>query len=301
MPKSKRNWATLFSECPFKVKKIYTEVQIQFLAIAKLAFNPLTFSSCEDKRVKYNFVSVSRERSGVFLIKQKSSNFIVAMGSSCSDLYEQILLHIRRYQIDCDSVELAIILAPTELVSKALEQIKYSYLSKPIDPVYNTIAPLYKTGKEIPIDTLNFFPLFDYSPKSIRHVSRIKTNIAHLQYRPGVYFIKERENGATDWELVYIGKASNLNGRIYAHFVKSQMYNQENANYYLKRDTYEYSIGVIEIPIEGISPLLLEEYFIKQCNPRDNRKGKIDFSDTEAGEWFDIDKPFWKPPVTKTA
>ena len=82
---------------------------------------------------------------------------------------------------------------------------------------------------------------------------------------------------------MYVGKASNLNARINAHFVPSQMNNHDNANYFSKKESHEYQIGVIEIqPSKKPKKcsfdkhlLSFETALIQQLDPRDNRKKKV--------------------------
>lgn len=293
MPSTKRNWAKLFIGCPFKAKVISSSNQIRKLTTFNLPFNSIDFSSQQDRRVKYGFVSHTRGKVGVFIIKEFNSNKIVAMGSSSSDLYEQIILHIRRYQIALTTATLAVVFSPVELIEDVVFQIKRSYLNEAINSVYDDLLPFFISKKAIPLEKINFFPLYDYNPRSIRHKYRVKTNIADLQYRPGIYIIQERDKGGgkSEWETVYVGKASNLNGRINAHFVPSQIANHDNANYFCKKQSHEYQIGVIEIPISKKPKncsfdkhlLSFETALIHQLEPRDNRKKKVLLEATTSG------------------
>lgn len=276
-------WAERFSDCPFKEQIITSSKQIKKINFQDLIFNELVFSSKKDSKVKYSFAPFTRGKSGVFVIKEAGSKKIITTGSSSFDMYDQIVLQIGRYQIDIGNSLLSVLCSPARLINPIATHLKYEYLNNLVDPVYNEIIPFYNNGEEVPIDKINFFNFFDHSPKSTRHNSRVKTNIAYLSHRPGIYFINEREKGNfSNREIVYIGAATkDLYDRIYCHFKKSTV-GSTNVSYFEKLGTHEYQIGVIEIPnsrnLNGAfekSVKALEKYLIRQVDPRDNTLGKI--------------------------
>lgn len=276
-------WTEHFSDCPFKEQIIRSSKQIEKISLQKLIFNELLFSSQKDLKVKYSFVPFTRGKSGVFLIKEADSKKIITTGSSSLDMYDQIVLHIGRYQIDVNNSLLSVLLSPARLVKDVATHIKNEYLNNLIDPVYNEIIPFYNNGEIIPVEKIKFFDFFDYAPKSIRHTSRVKTNIIYLRNRPGIYFINECEKGDySNHKIVYIGAATkDLYDRIYCHFLRSRV-ESTNVNYFEKLETHDYQVGVIEVPRPKVSDgyftksvLALEKYLIRQVDPRDNTLGKI--------------------------
>ncbi|HVY36163.1 MAG TPA: hypothetical protein VG982_02725 [Candidatus Paceibacterota bacterium] len=299
---SKRNWAKLFVACPFKKHIVSSLEQVHRLSFAKLHFFPFVFRSQQDKRVRYNFIPSARNKTGVFVLRERDSNMILSTGASSKDLYEQIILHMRRYRVDHEKALLSIIQTPPSLIDAVVAQVRLSYSKTTLNDTYYRVLSFFEKGLPVPETEIPFFNLRDEIPRSIRCKVQPRSNLVPFRLRRGIYFISESKKSRNIWKTVYIGKAKDLRARPYAHFVKSQLENHGNANYFRKLKTHDYRIGIIEFPIEVVRDQALyencvvefEKKLTLQFNPRDNRHNKgSHMIGTEEGkaQWTSIVDP----------
>jgi hypothetical protein len=279
--------------CPFTAQKIIQQQEIKKLDYYTLPFSTFSMSTGQTRVKKYTFGPATKGQSGVFMFREPGSNKILACGSTTRSLQDVIWKSIARYRIKPNAL-LVVIQTPACLATKTLNHLKETYKAKPVESTYKIMLPFLTKSEQLPIDEIQFHPLFS-KYRSVRHKSRTKTSFGYLHNRPGLYFIKEREKGSVPWDIVYVGKAkTSLLDRIYTHFLPSQLYTG-NVCYYDKLQTHEYEIGIIEIPRETAciktydkNLLSYENSFIRQIDPRDNRRGKIQKEILSNEEnWFD--------------
>ena len=212
---------------------------------------------------------------GVYVVKDISSNRIIRVGSSKNCMYEQISLFVQHYKIISGQTSIAFLEVKNEFIEEVIIKIKTVFNIEVIDDTFYRVIPFVLNGQPIEIGMLNFLPLYDENPTGPRERKRIKSNIAHLQKRPGVYVIQMSEKGNDKWHIEYVGKASNLNSRIHAHFIKSQAEYRPTSNYYHLRNTHDFKIAVVDFPKTevGLMPNL-ENFLISQWDPPGNRYGR---------------------------
>ena len=280
--------------CPFTAQQIQQKKDLKKLDYHSLSFAPFSLPGKQTKVKKYTFASVTREKSGVFIFRDPNSNRILACGSTTKSLREVIWKSIARYRITSDAL-LAVVETPAGLAAQTLLHLKETYGAKPVDTTFQKMLPYLTSAEHLPIEAIVFHPLFS-KHKSSRHKSRTKTSFGYLNNRPGLYFIKEREKGFQNSEIVYVGKTrANLLKRIYAHFIPSRL-STGDVCYCNKLQSHEYEIGVIEVPQEEYTIKKFDKYlcayermFIGQLNPRDNRMWTTKQPDKD--EWFDEGLP----------
>ena len=96
------------------------------------------------------------------------------------------------------------------------------------------------------------------------NIKRIKTDLKTIPTRPGVYFMKSRED-----ELLYIGKAKNLHDRVNSYFYHNTSHTHKVRKMIRQVHKVEYERTGSEL-----SALILESRLIKKFKPRYNSATK---------------------------
>lgn len=259
-------------QCP----TITTIKQVKRLKFSSLCFKPFTFSDYQKNcELKYSLLSKAKNVSGVYVMKDTSSNRIFHLGSSEKDLYEQVALVVQHYKISSGQTAVALLNVRVPLIEHVMEKIKLTHRLELIDNTFFKIVPLVLEEQPVPVGTVEFFLLYNSSPVGPRPISRIKSNIHHFRDRKGIYVIQISPRGKEAWWIEYVGRATDLHRRIHAHFIKSQAEHRPTSSYYHLRETHDFKIGIIEFPHneEALIPNV-EDHLIKQWDPPGNRYGR---------------------------
>lgn len=259
-------------QCPF----ISTVSQVKHISFNNFQFKPFIFDAYQkNNKPKYACIYETKNIPGIYVVKDNCSNKVLRFGSSKKDLYEQISLFVQHYKISSGQASIAFIHVAPELIEMAVERIKVSHQFELIDDTFFKVVPLVLEKKPISIGVITFFPLYNELPIGPRPISRVKTNIAHLKDRKGVYIFQMKPKEKNSWHIEYVGRATDLNRRIHAHFNKSQAEYRPTSNYYHLRKTHDFKIGIIEFPTKEKSLVpIVENFFIEQWDPPGNRYGR---------------------------
>jgi hypothetical protein len=259
-------------QCP----TIRKSQQIENLKFQDLYFTPFVFGEYKrNNELKYLSISATKNVIGVYIIKDISSNKLIRLGSSMYDLYEQISLFVQHYKITSGRTSISFLKVEPELIGAVVQKIRSIHRLELIDDAFSKIVPVVLNEKPVPLGAIDFFSLYNNSPVGPRTISRVKSNIAHLRERLGLYILQMSPRGKSSWHIEYVGKASDLHKRIHAHFIKSQAEYRPTSNYYHLRESHDFKIGIIEFPIKekGLVPRV-EKYLISQWDPPGNRYGR---------------------------
>lgn len=278
-------------QCP-TIKK---PQQIERLKFEDLHFNPFVFGEYKrNNGLKYHSISATKNVIGIYVVKDISSNKLIRLGSSTYDLYEQISLFVQHYKILSGTTAIAFLRVEPEFIDAVVQKIKFIHRLELIDDTFSKIVPIVLEEKPVPLGAIDFFPLYNNAPVGPRTITRIKSNIAHLRERLGLYVFQMSPKKKPSWHIEYVGKASDLHKRIHAHFIKSQAEYRPTSNYYHLRKTHDFKIGIIEFPRneKGIVPRI-ENYLIAQWDPPGNRYGrglnKEEIAALSVGGWQAVD------------
>jgi DNA polymerase-3 subunit epsilon len=138
-------------------------------------------------------------------------------------------------------------LATAKILLKFINTLVTEYEFESIDEVLSyQYKKIYETGKIPP------------------HLKKIKQQIKHFPNKPGVYFMKDKQN-----EIIYVGKAKNLNSRVRSYFY-------HNVSHTPKIKKMLRYVQHVEFTPTGseLSALILESRLIKQFKPRFNTATK---------------------------
>jgi hypothetical protein len=179
-------------QCP----TITSLTQVRAFEFKHLSFTLFTFSGGpKSNTLKYRCVSDTRGMIGVYVMKDIFSNRVFHLGSSKRNLYEQIALVVQKYKISSGKNAVAFVEVAPTLIEKVIERIKLTHKSELIDDTFFKLMPRVLKEQTIPTKLLTFFSLYNESAVSPQPLVRIKSNIAHLGGRKGVYVIQIAKKG----------------------------------------------------------------------------------------------------------
>lgn len=281
-------------QCPV----IRNRKDIENLRFQDLDFTPFVFGEYKkNNELKYHSISAIKNVIGVYVVKDIGSNKIIRFGSSTYDMYEQVSLFVQHYKIASGQTAIAFLRAELVLIDEVIQKLKILHHLELIDDTFSRIIPVVFDRQPVPLELIRFFPLYEDLPNGPRLITRIKSNVAHLRERLGVYIVQMSPKKKNTWHIEYVGKASDLQKRIHAHFIKSQAQYRPTSNYFHLRETHDFRIGVIEFPIseKGIVPII-ETYLTNQWDPPGNRYNRglskseiISLSADVPGGWRSVD------------
>ena len=256
--------------------KISTSVQIKKMQFTDLFFEPFVFSDCQSRnQKKYITITTAKNMSGVYVMKEIDSNKILHLGSSKKDLYEQISLAVQHYKICSGETSLAVLKVEPHLIEAVMERIRVIRQFELVDETFFKIIPLLFKKEPISVELINFFFLYNECPIGPRPIHRLKTNIAHLRNKNGIYVLQMTPKEEDLWHIEYVGQATDLHKRLHAHFIKSQAEYRPTSNYYHLRETHDFKIGIIDFPRSEKQLIsTVENYLIQQWDPPGNRYGR---------------------------
>lgn len=128
---------------------------------------------------------------------------------------------------------------------------------------------LEKLQKEFDYETLDELLSFQhkkiYEPKRLpSNIKRIKTKLKEIPHHAGVYFMKNKND-----EIIYVGKAKNLNYRVRSYFYHNIMHTGKIRRMIREVHNVEYELTGSEL-----SALILESRLIKKHKPKYNSATK---------------------------
>ena len=245
----------------------------------KLKFYPGSYRDPKLKRDRMSFSCAEfKGVSGIIVVREKSTGRLVRVNGTDNDLYLNIFKVISRRNGHKSDFEFALIPVEKKLIPAAKQRIYETYMEYAFTDTFLKVKKYMDNGENVPRKILRFFEAFqtDMFGRKVRTLNG-------FYERYGIYLIQRGR------KIDYIGRASNLSVRAYAHFMPSAQNIPGQVSYFEELDKHRFCLAFIEIPrrfvYKGEEFVLSkeeiysmckewEEKFIAQFNPRRNTYGK---------------------------